>query len=252
MPGTAAATQTYLDAVAQANRDFAVNQANGVSTAAAQQTAALNAAAAAYQTAAAANDGRLQTDLASANLAYVNATESPLPLGEGQGEGVDLAYASSTAALQCTYTVAVSNAYTALQTVLVGWVESDDDPPTLGLAPAYAEQSADSYRAAVHAFALANPSPWAALADAKATAADTEADSDAEFDAAWSQADIDAQQIFKSLSRPWPTRGWPTPGPWPRPCGPAARRLPLRWRPRSLPRPTILPPPRPISGRLAG
>ena len=41
------------------------------------------------QTAAAANDGCLQTDLASANLNYVNAAELPLPLGEGS----DVAYA---------------------------------------------------------------------------------------------------------------------------------------------------------------
>ena len=65
VPGTAAATQSYLNAVAQANRNFAVNQANGVSTAATQQTADLKAAQSAYQTAAAADDGRLQTDLAS-------------------------------------------------------------------------------------------------------------------------------------------------------------------------------------------
>ena len=68
------------------------------------------------------------------DLAYVNATESPLPLGEGQGEGMTWLTLPAPAALQCTYTVAVSNAYTALQTALVGWVESDDDPPTLGLA----------------------------------------------------------------------------------------------------------------------
>ena len=189
VPGTAAATQTYLNAVAQANRNFAVNQANGVSTAATQQTADLKAAQSTYQTAAAADDGRLQTDLASANLNYVNATGGTTNLLSVTG--ADGVLSTSAAGLQYTCAVADSNAYAALQTALSG---IDSETGDLGLNEAYLEQSADSYQAAIDAFALANPSPWASLADEKATAAATQAADDAEYLATWMQAAIGAQQ----------------------------------------------------------
>src|SRR5208337_858722 len=100
-----------------------------------------SSAASTYQTTAAADDGRLQTDLATANSTYAKALNSPLSLGEGQGEGANLVYTYAIAAAQYTFTAAQSSDYAGLQTALCGIASGTY---ALGFNENYAEQTAQS------------------------------------------------------------------------------------------------------------
>jgi hypothetical protein len=84
----AVTTENYLYAVAQAKCDYAVNTAEGASDAQSQHTAALATAKSIYLTADAAAEGKLQTDLALANLDYAKAFSAPQVQGQGGTEKV--------------------------------------------------------------------------------------------------------------------------------------------------------------------
>ena len=187
----AVATETYLDAVAGADRDYAVNSlpsasggGGGTGDPAAQHTAALAAASSAYLAAEAAADTTLQTGLATADFNYTTAYSSPL----SSGEGANLVYTSAVADANFTYTTAESNAYAALQTALSGRAAGG----AIGLGDAFADQNAASYAAAMGALAAAHPSPWATFAAAQSAAAETLVSADMAALAAMNQAAITA------------------------------------------------------------
>jgi hypothetical protein len=165
-PGMAVTTEKYLDAVAQAERDYAVNTAEGVSDAESQHTAALAAAKSIYLTADAAAEGKLQTDLATADLDYTKAFSSPQV--QGQGGGADLVYASATATADYTYATAESTDYATLQNALVGKTGG-----VAGLAEAFALANAQSYHTAINALVTAHSSAWAIFAQSQAAAMET-------------------------------------------------------------------------------
>ena len=158
---------------------------------AAQQTSALATANSVYQVAMAAAGGKLQTDLAAANLAYVNTTSGTT---EPQSlTGADYWQTTAPAAAQYTYALAVADAQAALQSALTGCTDPED-PSTLGLEPAYEIASADSFSAAVSAFAAAHPSSWATCEKTEAGDAAAWAETDAADWGQSSQTEIDAQQ----------------------------------------------------------
>ena len=153
--GLAPATETYLDAVAQADHDYAVNQANGVTGADTLHSNALSSAANTYYSAQAAVSGLLSTSLASANVNYTNAISSPLLLGQGQGEGADLVYAAADAAASYTYSLAESGDYATFQTALSGVVDAGTGE--LGFEEEYTVASTQSYKTAMDSLVANHP-----------------------------------------------------------------------------------------------
>jgi hypothetical protein len=188
--GDALATKNYLDAVAEAEAQYAKDQATGATDADVDHTAALASATADYLAAKAPADIGLETALAEADYNNTQAMESPVPFGESDSLGAALVHADAVADAEYTFDTSESNDYAALQTAIHG----DPTGSAIGLEETMVEENVQSYETAMDTLHDDHSSAWADFAYAQAAAAESITDTKSGQQAILDQGGISAEK----------------------------------------------------------